>query len=101
MLRRHLMDDESMLRPPRWEVTRPPHSPSPSWHVLMFDSVASVAAIGLFGTIWFRFRLDFGALAPHGRLVAFDAFKGARGFAALRSRRGWRSRAAVRWGWRV
>ncbi|MGH7303553.1 MAG: hypothetical protein ACRELZ_09700, partial [Candidatus Rokuibacteriota bacterium] len=100
MLRRHLMDDESALWPPRWEVTRPGRSLSPSWHVLMFDSVGSAAAVGLFGTIWFRFRLDLGALAPHGRLVAFDAFQGARGLAVLRSRRGWRSRAAVRWGWR-
>jgi hypothetical protein len=100
MLRRLLMDDESALSPPRWEVTRPAHSPSPSWHVLMFDSVGSTAAVGLFGTIWFRFRLDLGALAPHGRLVAFDV-KGARGLAVLRSRGGWRYRATVRWGWRV
>ena len=86
-LRRLLMDDESALSSPRWEVTRPAHSPSPSWHVLMFDSVGSAAAVGLFGTIWFRFRLDLGALAPHGRLVAFDV-KGARGLAVLRSRGG-------------
>ena len=100
MLRRLLMDDENALSTPRWEVTRPAHSPSPSWHVLMFDSVNSAAAVGLFGTIWFRFRLDLGALAPHGRLVAFDV-KGARGLAVLRSRGVWRYRATVRWGWRV
>jgi hypothetical protein len=101
MLRRHLMDDESALWPPRWEVTPPLHSPAPSWHVLMFDSARSAAAVGLFGTIWFRFRLDLAALAPHGRLVALHAFKDARGLAVLRSRRGWRYRSAVRWGWKV
>jgi hypothetical protein len=66
----------------------------------MFDSVSSAAAVGLFGTIWFRFRLDLRALAPHGRLVAFDV-KGARGLAVLRARGGWRDRATVRWGWKV
>lgn len=101
MLRRHLMDDESALWPPRWEVTPPLQSPSRGWHVLMFDSAHSAAAVGLFGTIWFRFRLDLGALAPHGRLVAFHSFKGVCGLAALRSRRGWRYRSAVRWGWKV
>jgi len=101
MLRRHLMDDEGALWPPRWEITPPRHSPSRSWHVLMFDSMHSAAAVGLFGTIWFRFRLDLGALAPHGRLVALHAFKGARGLAVLRSRRGWCHRAVVRWGWKV
>jgi hypothetical protein len=67
----------------------------------MFDSARSVAAIGLFGTIWFRFHLDLGALAPQGRLVTFDAFKGARGMAMHRSRTGWLYRSAVRWGWKV
>ena len=67
----------------------------------MFDSAHSTAAIGLFGTIWFRFDLDLGALAPHGRLAAFHAFKGARGMAMLRSRKGWRYRSAIRWGWTV
>ena len=100
-LRRHLMDDDAEPWPPRWEVTPARQSPSASWHVLMFDSARSVAAIGLFGTIWFRFQLDLGALAPQGRLVAFDAFKGARGMAVRRSRTGWRYRAAVRWGWKV
>ncbi len=100
-LRRHLIDDDAELWPPRWEVTQPRQSPSAGWHVLMFDSARSTAAIGLFGTIWFRFQLDLGALAPHGRLVAFDAFKGARGMAMLRSRTGWRHRSAVRWGWKV
>ena len=100
-LRRHLMGGESALWPQRWEITPPLHSPSPGWHVLMFDSAHSAAAVGLFGTIWFRFRLDLGALAPHGRLVAFHAFKGARGLAVLRSRQGWRHRSAVRWGWKV
>jgi hypothetical protein len=100
-LRRHLMDDDAELWPPRWEVTPARQSPSASWHVLMFDSARSVAAIGLFGTIWFRFHLDLGALAPQGRLVTFDAFKGARGMAMLRSRTGWLYRSAVRWGWKV
>jgi hypothetical protein len=100
-LRRHLMDDARAPWPPRWEITAAAHSPSPSWHVLMFDSARSSAAVGLFGTIWFRFPLDLGALAPHGRLVAFDAFKGARGLAVLRSSTGWRYRSAVRWGWKV
>jgi len=101
LLRRHLIDDEAELCAPRWEVTAPRQSPSPRWHVLMFDSARPAAAIGLFGTIWFRFHLDLAALAPHGRLVAFDAFKGARGMAMLRSRTGWRYRSAVRWGWKV
>jgi len=101
MLRRHLMDDQPTLRPPAWEITPPGLSPSPRWHVLMFDSAHSVAAVGLFGTIWFRFHLDFGSLAPHGRLVAFDAVKGALGLAVLRSSTGWRYRSAVRWGWKV
>ena len=101
MLRRHLMDGEGALWPPHWEITPPLHSPSPSWHVLMFDSARSAAAVGLFGSIWFRFRLDLRALAPHGRLVALDAVKGSRGLAVLRSSTGWRYRAAVRWGWKV
>ena len=101
ILRRHLMEDERLLWQPRWEITPPRHSPSPRWHVLMFDSVRSAGAVGLFGTIWFRFPLDLGALAPHGRLVAFDAVKGARGLAVLRSSRGWQYRSAVRWGWKV
>jgi len=101
MLRRHLMDDARAPWPPRWEITPAAHSPSPRWHVLMFDSARSAAAVGLFGTIWFRFPLDLGALAPHGRLVAFDAFQGTRGLAMLRSSTGWRYRSAVRWGWRV
>jgi HNH endonuclease len=100
-LRRHLMDHDAELWPPRWEVTPARQSPSASWHVLMFDSAHSAAAIGLFGTIWFRFHLDLGALAPQGRLVTFDAFKGARGMAMLRSRTGWLYRSAVRWGWKV
>ena len=100
-LRRHVMEDGLAPWPPRWEVGRADHSPSTAWHVLMFDSAHSAAAIGLFGTIWFRFDLDLSALAPHGRLVAFHAFKGARGMAMLRSRKGWRHRSAVRWGWTV
>jgi hypothetical protein len=100
-LRRYLMEDDSALWPPRWEVTSPCQSPSSSWHVLMFDSAHSTAAVGLFGTIWFRFRLDLGALAPHGRLVAFHAFKGDRGLAMLRSSRGWRHRSTVRWSWKA
>jgi hypothetical protein len=99
-LRRHLTYDDA-LGPPRWEITPPVSSPSPSWHVLMFDSARSAAAVGLFGTIWFRFPLDLGALAPHGRLAAFDALKGERGLAVLRSRTGWRYRSAVRWGWQA
>jgi len=101
MLRRHLVEGERALWPARWEITPPRHSPSARWHVLMFDSARSAAAVGLFGTIWFRFPLDLGALAPHGRLVAFDAVKGARGLAVLRSSRGWQYRSAVRWGWKV
>jgi HNH endonuclease len=101
MLRRHLMDDERTPWSPRWELTPPRHSPSPRWHVMMFDSARSAAAVGLFGTIWFRFPLDLGALAPHGRLVAFDALQGGRGLAVLRSRTGWRYRSAVKWGWQV
>ena len=100
-LRRHLMDDDAELWPPRWEVTTARQSPSSNWHVLMFDSARSAAAIGLFGTIWFRFQLDLGALAPQGRLVTLDAFKGSRGMAMLRSRTGWLYRSAVRWGWKV
>ena len=57
------------------------------------------AAIGLFGTIWFRFRFDFEALAPRGRLVALDAVRGARGLAVQRQRGTWRHRSTVRWGW--
>src|SRR5215470_20113080 len=101
MLRRHLIDGERALWPARWEITPPRQSPSARWHVLMFDSARSAAAVGLFGTIWFRFPLDLGALAPHGRLVAFDAVKGGRGLAVLRSTRGWQYRSAVRWGWKV
>ena len=100
-LRRYLMADRAELRPPRWEVTPARLSPSANWHVLMFDSTRSVAAIGLFGTIWFRFQLDLGALAPRGRLVTFHAFKGARGMAILRSRTGWLYRPSVRWGWKA
>src|SRR5262245_41651945 len=100
LLRRHLMGGAGTLSP-RWEITPPRHSPSPRWHVLMFDSARSAAAVGLFGTIWFRFPLDLGALAPHGRLVALDAIKGGRGLAVLRSSRGWQYRSAVRWGWQV
>jgi hypothetical protein len=100
-LRRLVMDDDAGVSPPRWEVTQAAQSPSAGWHVLMFDAVRSVAAIGLFGTIWFRFDLDLAALAPEGRLVAFHAFKGARGMATSRSRRIWRYRSAVRWGWKV
>jgi len=85
---------------PRWEISHPLHSPSPTWHVLSFDAMSpSAAAIGLFGTIWFRFRFDFEALAPHGRLVALDAVKGARGLAVQRQRGTWRARSTVRWGW--
>ena len=46
----------------------------------------SAAAIGLFGTIWFRFRFDFEVLAPHGRLVALDTARGAQGLAVHRQR---------------
>ena len=101
VLRRHLVEDERLHWAPRWEITPPRISPSSRWHVLMFDSARSAAAVGLFGTIWFRFPLDLGALAPHGRLVALDAVKGARGLAARRSSRGWQYRSAVRWGWKV
>ena len=101
VLRRHLVEDERLHWAPRWEITPPRISPSSRWHVLMFDSARSAAAVGLFGTIWFRFPLDLGALAPHGRLVAFDAVKGARGLAVLRSSRGWQYRSAVQWGWKV
>jgi len=100
MLRRHLLNDKNPPWPTRCEVTPPAHSPSPRWHVLMFDSARSTAAVGLFGTIWFRFGLDLGALAPHGRFVMLDAFTGARGMAVERSRRGWRHRSAVRWEWK-
>jgi hypothetical protein len=101
MLRRHLMADEHTPWSPCWELTPPRHSPSARWHVLMFDSARSAAAVGLFGTIWFRFPLDLGTLAPHGRLVAFDALEGRRGLAVLRSKTGWRYRSAVKWGWQV
>jgi hypothetical protein len=101
ILRRHLTDEETARWTPRWEVTRPLHSRLAGWHVLTFDSTPpSTAAIGLFGTIWFRFAFDLTALAPHGRLVALDAIGGARGMAALRHHGGWRHRAAVRWGWK-
>jgi len=100
-LRQLVMNDDAKVSPPHWEITQASQSPSASWHVLMFDAVHSVAAIGLFGTIWFRFDLDLAALAPEGRLAAFHAFKGARGMATFRSRRGWRYRSAVRWGWKV
>jgi hypothetical protein len=101
MLRRLVMDDDAEISLPRWELTHASQSPSASWHVLMFDAVRSVAAIGLFGTIWFRFDLDLGVLAPQGRLVTLHAFKEARGMATFRSRGGWRYRSAVRWGWKV
>jgi hypothetical protein len=84
-----------------YEVTQPRQSPSPRWHVLMFDSAApSRGAIGLFGTIWFRFRLDPESLAPHGRLAAFDTARGERGLASLRHRGAWRYRAGGQWGWK-
>ena len=84
-----------------YEITRPRQSPSSRWHVLMFDSAQpSRGAIGLFGTIWFRFRLDLETLAPHGRLAAFDAARGERGLASLRHRGAWRYRSAVQWGWK-
>jgi len=101
VLRRHLSGAEIEHWEPRYEVTQPRYSPSPNWHVLMFDAAPpSHAAVGLFGTIWFRFRLDLEALAPHGRLAAFDATRGARGMAALRHRGAWHYRSAVRWGWK-
>ena len=99
-LRRVIMDGESELLPLRVEVTQASRSPSAGWHVLMFDATRSAAAVGLFGTIWFRFDLDLGALKPHGCLVTFHAFKGARGMATGRTRTGWRYRSAVRWGWK-
>jgi hypothetical protein len=101
ILRQYIRDGGVAGWTPRWEVTRPLNSRSPGWHVLSFDSTPpSTAAVGLFGTIWFRFAFDLTALAPHGRLVALDAIEGSRGMAAFRHRDGWRSRAAVRWGWR-
>ena len=85
---------------PRWEMTAPAHSPSARWHVLSFDAVRpSEAAIGLFGTIWFRFGFDLEPLAPQGGLLALDAVKGARGLSAHRHRGEWRYRSAPRWGW--
>lgn len=101
VLRRHISNDGAAGWRPRWEVTRPLNSGSAGWHVLTFDSTPpSTAAVGLYGTIWFRFGFDLTALAPHGRLVALDAIGGSRGMAAVRHRNGWRHRAAVRWGWR-
>jgi hypothetical protein len=99
-LRKHVTADGPEPWTPRWEISHPLHSPSPRWHVLSFDAMPpSAAAIGLFGTIWFRFRFDFEALAPHGRLVALDAARGARGLAVQRQRGTWRHRSTVRWGW--
>ena len=99
-LRKYLTADGPAPCPPRWEISPSLHSPSPKWHVMSFDAMPpSAAAIGLFGTIWFRFRFDFEALAPHGRLVALDAVSGGRGLAVHRQRGAWRHRSAVRWGW--
>lgn len=100
-LRRSLRSGGTAGWIPRWEVTRPLNPRSAGSHVLTFDSTPpSTAAVGLFGTIWFRFAFDLTALAPHGRLVALDAIGGSRGMAAMRHGDGWRHRAAVRWGWR-
>ena len=100
ILRRHLTEDGPEPSMPRWEISPPHHSPAPKWHVLSFDAVRpSTAAIGLFGTIWFRFGLDLQALGPQGRLVALDAIRGSRGMAVLRQRGAWRHRSEVRWGW--
>jgi len=100
-LRRQLNSEETAPWQPGCEVTRPRQSPSRRWHVLMFDSAPpSHAAVGLFGTVWFRFALDLEALAPHGRLVALDAVRGERGMASVRHRGAWRYRSAVRWGWK-
>ena len=99
-LRKYLTADGPEPCPPRWEISPSLHSPSPKWHVMSFDAMPpSAAAIGLFGTIWFRFRFDFEALAPHGRLVALNAVSGGRGLAVHRQRGAWRHRSAVRWGW--
>jgi hypothetical protein len=99
-LRRHLSDEQTDGWTPRWEVTPPLPTRATGWHVLAFDAMPpSTAAVGLFGTIWFRFGVDLAALGPHGRLVALDAIGGARRMAARRHPEGWRHRAAVRWGW--
>lgn len=99
-LRKYVTADGPEPWTPRWEISHPLHSPSRTWHVLSFDAMPpSAAAIGLFGAIWFRFRFDFEALAPHGRLVALDAVRGARGLAVQRQRGTWRHRSTVRWGW--
>ncbi len=99
-LRKYVTADGPEPWTPRWEISHPLHSPSRTWHVLSFDAMPpSAAAIGLFGTIWFRFRFDFEALAPHGRLVALDTVRGARGLAVQRQRGTWRHRSTVRWGW--
>jgi hypothetical protein len=99
-LRKYLTADGPEPWTPRWEISHPRHSPSAKWHVLSFDAMPpSAAAIGLFGSIWFRFCFDFEALAPHGRLVALDAVRGVRGLAVQRHRGSWRHRSGVRWGW--
>lgn len=100
-LRQQLSGAETASWQEGYEVTPPRQSPAPRWHVLMFDSAApSRGAIGLFGTLWFRYRLDLKTLAPHGRLAAFDAARGERGMASLRGRDGWRYRSGVQWGWK-
>lgn len=100
-LRQQLNGAETALWQEGYEVTQPRQSPSPRWHVLMFDSSPpSRGAIGLFGTIWFRFRLDLQGLAPHGRLAAFDAARGERGLASQRHRGAWRYRPGAQWGWK-
>lgn len=100
ILRRHVVNDEDGPFAPRWEVTPSHHEPPRSWHVLMFDSTPSAAAVGLFGTIWFRFGLDLEPMAPHGRLLTLDVTRGMRGMAVLRRQGEWRHRTSVQWGWR-
>lgn len=100
ILRRYVVDGEVGPCVPECEVTRATLSPSPSIHVLSFDSMSPTASIGLFGTLWFRFRLDLEALTPHGRLLALDAIRGESVMTVVRRPGGWSHRRSARWGWK-
>jgi HNH endonuclease len=100
LLRRHVVGDEAAPFAPHWEVTSALHCRPRGWHVLMFDSSPSAAAVGLFGTIWFRFGLDLAPIAPHGRLLTLDVARGMRGLAVVRRQGEWCHRTSIQWGWR-
>jgi hypothetical protein len=100
ILRRHVLEDKAAPFAPQWEVIPSLHEAPRGWHVLMFDSEPSAAAIGLFGSIWFRFGLDLTPIAPHGRLLTLDVARGMRGVAIVRRQGEWCHRTSIQWGWR-